>query len=322
MLQVRDPNVLGNLGILNLKMPANGFFYVYTNNESNVKVYFIDLTIAHITSVLKEENHFYPYGLLMEGITPVVAANGSINKYKFSDSELQLELGLNQYDFSARFYDPVIGRFNVIDPFADFAASFTSYRYAFDNPVSYNDPSGLWEENETGDNDDESDHNGGFNLLRDYYHSNYNYEEEENYKNKPNDEFNDREETAFEELLNENSENENSQEDSDKEEDKNIIYQRTNETRESTTGKFSISGTNISGYFLEPAGPSTTTPDLDRRIPAGTYKLTLNVGKKAGLRLYNSQVPFKRAILIHRGNSPDDTKGCLLPGCTLTTDWV
>ena len=47
---------------------------------------------------------------------------------------------LNQYDFSARFYDPVIGRFNVIDPFADFAADFTSYRFAFDNPVSYNDP--------------------------------------------------------------------------------------------------------------------------------------------------------------------------------------
>ena len=145
MLQVRDPNVLGNLGILNLKMPANGFFYVYTNNESNVKVYFNDLTISHSTSVLKEENHFYSYGLLMEGITPVVAANGSINKYKFSDSELQLELGLNQYDFSARFYDPVIGRFNVIDPFADFAASFTSYRYAADNPVSFNDPTGLWE---------------------------------------------------------------------------------------------------------------------------------------------------------------------------------
>ena len=146
MLQVRDPNVLGNLGILNLKMPANGFFYVYTNNESNVKVYFNDLTILHTSSVLKEENHFYPYGLLMEGITPVVAANGSINKYKFSDSELHLELGLNQYDFSARFYDPVIGRFNVIDPFADFAASFTSYRYAFDNPVSIIDPSGLREE--------------------------------------------------------------------------------------------------------------------------------------------------------------------------------
>ena len=154
MLQVRDPNVLRNLGILNLKMPANGFFYVYTNNESNVKVYFNDLTILHTTSVLKEENHFYPYGLLMEGITPVVAANGSINKYKFSDSELQLELGLNQYDFSARFYDPVIGRFNVIDPFADFAANFTSYRYAFDNPVSYNDPSGLWEEDDDRGNDD------------------------------------------------------------------------------------------------------------------------------------------------------------------------
>ena len=135
-------------------MPSNGFFYVYTNNESNVKVYFNDLTISHSTSVLKEENHFYPFGLLMEGITPVVAANGSINKYKFSDKEFQPELGLNQYDFSARFYDPVIGRFNVIDPFADFAGDFTSYRYAFDNPVSITDRTGLFEDDDDRGDDD------------------------------------------------------------------------------------------------------------------------------------------------------------------------
>jgi hypothetical protein len=95
---------------------------------------------------------------------------------------------------------------------------------------------------------------------------------------------------------------------------KHIIYQRTTETDESTTGTFSIPGTNISGYILEPAGPSTTKSGTDRRIPAGTYKIIKNVGSKVGFRLYNDQVPESRAILIHSGNLPVDTEGCLLPG--------
>ncbi len=101
-----------------------------------------------------------------------------------------------------------------------------------------------------------------------------------------------------------------------------IIYQRTTETNESTTGTFSIPGTKISGYILEPAGPSTTESGLDRRIPAGTYNLKKNVGSKYGLRLYNNVVPQSRAILMHIGNYPKDTEGCLLPGSSIGHDFV
>ncbi len=103
-----------------------------------------------------------------------------------------------------------------------------------------------------------------------------------------------------------------------------IIYQRTTATDNSTIGNFSIPGTDINGYFLEPAGPSTTTPNLDRRIPAGTYNLEWNTGPRYpnALRLYNDQVPRSRAILIHIGNYPGDTQGCLLPGCSTGTDAV
>ena len=103
-----------------------------------------------------------------------------------------------------------------------------------------------------------------------------------------------------------------------------IIYQRTTATDNSTIGNFSIPGTDINGFFLEPAGPSTTTPNLDRRIPAGIYNLEWNTGPRYpdALRLYNDQVPRSRAILIHRGNSPENTLGCLLPGCSSATDFV
>jgi len=103
---------------------------------------------------------------------------------------------------------------------------------------------------------------------------------------------------------------------------KNIIYQRTTETDQSTTGTFSIPGTDIEGFILEPAGPSTTTPNMDKRIPAGKYNLIPNEGKKYGLRLYNAEVPQSRAILMHKGNFPFDTEGCLLPGSSIKTNWV
>ena len=97
----------------------------------------------------------------------------------------------------------------------------------------------------------------------------------------------------------------------------NIIYQRTTETNESTTGTFTIPGTSINGYILEPSGPSTTESNLDKRIPAGTYNLIPNVGQKYGLRLFNKNVSKGRAILIHVGNYPGDTEGCLLPGSSV-----
>lgn len=88
-----------------------------------------------------------------------------------------------------------------------------------------------------------------------------------------------------------------------------------------TIGKFYVVGDDgvkiMSGFSLEPVGPDTTTPNKDRRVPKGVYNLEWLPSPKYNKlmpTLYNELVPKSRRILIHQGNYPIDTEGCILLG--------
>jgi RHS repeat-associated protein len=91
--------------------------------------------------VIGQQTDYYAFGMEMSrGITTVPSPD---NKYKYNGKELQDEFSLNQYDYDARFYDPVIGRFNIPDPLAEVFEDLSPFNYAVNNPALMNDPDGM-----------------------------------------------------------------------------------------------------------------------------------------------------------------------------------
>lgn len=64
-------------------------------------------------------------------------------------------------------------------------------------------------------------------------------------------------------------------------------------------------------------GADEVRSGLDKRVPAGLYQMRWHDSPRFKRRLphiYNKQVPGSRYILIHAGNLPQHTEGCILLG--------
>ncbi len=59
--------------------------------------------------------------------------------------ELEEDYGVNLYSTLYRNYDPQLGRFSGVDALCEMTSELTPYQYATNNPIYWNDPTGLKE---------------------------------------------------------------------------------------------------------------------------------------------------------------------------------
>jgi len=69
-------------------------------------------------------------------------ATTATNHYLYNGKEINKELGLDWYDYGARWQDPTTGRFTTIDRFSEKYFSNSSFGYAANNPISNMDVNG------------------------------------------------------------------------------------------------------------------------------------------------------------------------------------
>jgi RHS repeat-associated protein len=96
--------------------------------------------ITNENAVKTEKIQYVPFGSYRTADT---TNNPPLVKYTFTDQEYDSEYGL--YNYKARLYDPVVGRFISADgmvPEPGNLQAFNRYSYCVNNPVVYVDPSG------------------------------------------------------------------------------------------------------------------------------------------------------------------------------------
>lgn len=135
-----------SLPITGVEAPANGYCFIYLSNENETPVYFDDFQVTHTRGRIIEENHYYPYGLKIAGISAAAMPSGmggakqnSRVNYGYQGDYSEEDMDAQWSEFDLRTYDPQIGRFTSADPYDQFASPYLGMG---NNPVVLIDPSG------------------------------------------------------------------------------------------------------------------------------------------------------------------------------------
>ena len=130
-------NVIYENGVQKLLLTEEGYVtlsdgkyhYYLKDHQGNNRV------VINQSGTVEEANHYYPFG-------GVFASSGNVQPYKYNGKEYDSKKGLNWYDYGARHYDAVLGRFTTNDRFAEKYYSMSPYQYGANSPVGNIDVNG------------------------------------------------------------------------------------------------------------------------------------------------------------------------------------
>jgi len=124
----------------------------YSTDSATKTVYFLKDHLGSIRAAVLDSagapvigyDDYDPWGYPLATRTkaiPTAYLQGA-SKNKFTGKKWDDEFGVNLYNFPARDYDPMIGRWLSVDPVANEFPNYSPYNYAYNNPLAFNDPTG------------------------------------------------------------------------------------------------------------------------------------------------------------------------------------
>ena len=85
--------------------------------------------------------NYYPFGIIFDHWAELYAKSKQ-QPFKFNGKELYTMFDFYAYDFGARLYNPLIGRWLGIDPQCEKYYNWSPYAFCADNPINIIDPNG------------------------------------------------------------------------------------------------------------------------------------------------------------------------------------
>jgi len=110
--------------------------YYLKDHLGNTRVIFTDSDNNGEPEIIQEAD-YYPFGMRHQNTT-------ATNHYLYNGKELNTDLGLDWYDYGARWLDVETGRWNSVDPLAESYQSWSGYNYVMNNPINLIDPDGKY----------------------------------------------------------------------------------------------------------------------------------------------------------------------------------
>ena len=123
--------ILTDVGYITLANSTPTYHYYLQDHLGNNRV------VIDEHGQVEQVNHYYAFGGLMGEST-----GGGAQPYKYNGKELDRMHGLDWYDYGARHYDAVLGRWMCMDPLAEKFFQICSYNICLNNPIHFIDCTG------------------------------------------------------------------------------------------------------------------------------------------------------------------------------------